>query len=390
MNSGPLVTPNPKQTTIPAKAMANSALPAHLRHLERVIADEGVIDSPMTRRVRERLPHLPFSVIHQDASNPFENVPAGKGHTLYLKHYKGRFLRPCPATRRYRCCAYQIIHFGENCPVTCTYCILKAYFRDNILKIFANQDDLFSQIGEAFSADPNKRFRVGTGEFTDSLALEAVTSFSRDLVTFLHDFPNVRLELKSKIIDLSWMDAADPNQILPAWSVNALTINENEEFDAATLVERLQAAAICAEAGFRVCLHFDPIIHFPGWEQAYDKTVDMIFDYIKPESICYVSLGSFRCVPELFDHIQTKHPQSRYIYNEFTTGEDGKRRLLRALRAPQLQRIASRLIQYGLDKKVYLCMESDVVWQHVFGYTPTHIGGLAQHLMKLAFNDNTL
>ncbi|WP_051261036.1 SPL family radical SAM protein [Desulfovibrio inopinatus] len=370
--------------------MDHIALPVHLRHLTRIVADEDVADSPMTRRVRERLAHLPFSVMTPDTSTMFDPETDHTGHTVYLKHYKGRFLRPCPATRKYRCCAYQIIHFGENCPVTCTYCILKAYFRDNVLKIFANQDDLFGQIGEAFSHDPNRRFRVGTGEFTDSLALEAITSFSRDLVSFLHDFPNVRLELKSKIIDLSWMDAADPKQILPAWSVNAPSICENEEFDAASLAERLQAAATCAEAGFHVCLHFDPIIHFPGWEHAYDSTVDMIFDHLKPESICYVSLGSFRCLPELFDHIQRKHPESHYIYNEFTTGEDGKKRLLRTLRAPQLHRIASRLIKYGLDKKVYLCMESDVVWNHVFGYVPSSLGGLANHLMKLAFNDTTL
>ena len=117
--------------------------------------------------------------------------------TLYLKNYKGRFLRFCPGTSQYRCCGYRIIHIGENCPLRCSYCILQAYFQDNVLKVWANQNDLWSELEYSF-AGTDKRFRVGTGEFTDSLVLEALTGYSRDLVDFLGGYPNVCLELKSQ------------------------------------------------------------------------------------------------------------------------------------------------------------------------------------------------
>lgn len=143
---------------------------------------------PLTERVLSRMPDLPVEVV--DPEN-FPHGELGGKQSLYLKEYKGKFLRFCPGTRYYHCCGYRIIHIGEGCPMACSYCILQAYFQDNVLKVWANQNDLFDELGKAFSADISTRYRVGTGEFTDSLALEAVTGYSRDLVEFLGDYPNV-------------------------------------------------------------------------------------------------------------------------------------------------------------------------------------------------------
>lgn len=359
-------------------------LPAYLQEISRVVVDEAVAASPMAERVRLRLPDLPWDVLPD--GSPLESGLT-RGDILYLKHYKGRFLRFCPGTSHYRCCAYQIIHIGENCPLRCSYCILQAYFQDRVLKVWANQDDLFAELGGAFSADPAKRFRVGTGEFTDSLVLEPLTGYSRDLVNFLGNHPNVCLELKSKVVDLSWMDVVrDPRRVLPAWSMNAPAIAENEEQgECASLEERLIAARTCAQAGFRVCLHFDPIIHFEGWQDGYSRTVEMIFDHLRPEEIAYLSMGSFRHMPDLKRCIAENFPTSTYIHGEFITGIDGKQRLLRPLRVEQFRFMADLLQRGGLDQQLYFCMESDEVWQSVLGRTPQDLGGLYKHLMHQAF-----
>ncbi|MFP4072211.1 MAG: radical SAM protein [Desulfovibrionales bacterium] len=363
-------------------ATTGTVLPAHLRGISRVVVDETVQSSPLAARVRKRLSHLDWSV---KPEGPLEDT----GETvLYLKNYKGRFLKPCPGTSEYRCCGYRIVHIGENCPLSCSYCILQAYFQDRVLKVWANQDSLFKELETAFSKVPGKRFRVGTGEFTDSLVLEPLTGFSRDLVAFLGGFENVCLELKSKVVDLSWMDAVRrPDRVLPAWSMNAPTVQNQEEGGSATLEERLRAAQTCAQAGFRVCLHFDPMIHFPGWQKEYARTATMIFDHLRPEQIAYVSMGSFRCMPDLKRVIKENHPQARYIYNEFISGLDGKMRLLRSLRVEQFSFLARALQQGGLDRQLYLCMESDTVWTQALGYTPKKLGGLARHLERQGFGE---
>ncbi len=359
-----------------------SNLPAYLHGISRIAVDKEVENSAMTLRVRKRLPSVPVTVLDGD-----ERLWSQAG-TLYLKNYKGRFLRFCPGTSHYRCCGYRIIHIGENCPLQCSYCILQAYFQDRVLKVWANQDDLWAELEKNF-ANTQKRFRVGTGEFTDSLVLEPLTDYSRDLVEFLGNFDNVCLELKSKVVNLDWISAAKrTDRVLPAWSMNAPQIVDAEEQgDCASLQQRLEAAKICAELGFRICLHFDPIIAFSGWKKGYGETIDMIFDYLRPENIAYMSLGSFRFMPELKTVMQKNFPASSYIYNEFISGIDGKQRLLRPLRREQFLFLVEKLRQKGMDKQLYFCMESDEMWQDVFGYRPTDLGGLSLHLLRQAFQD---
>ncbi|MBN2141485.1 MAG: radical SAM protein [Desulfovibrionaceae bacterium] len=366
--------------------MRGSGVLERVRGIDRVLVDESVRDSALARRVGQRLAGLgldPSWEVVPDGS--LEPAP-GQGQLLRLKRFRGRFLRFCPGTRNYRCCGYRIIHIGENCPLSCSYCILKAYFQDQALRVWANQEDLFAELDRAFGAQKARRFRVGTGEFTDSLALEALTGYSQDLVGFLGAHPNVCLELKTKVADLSFMDAVPrPDRVLPAWSLNSPDIWASEEPGSASLEERLDAARTCARAGFRVCLHFDPIILYPGWEQGYARTVDMIFDYLRPEDVAYLSLGSFRFMPRLKAAMLCNSPDATYVYGEFAPGLDGKMRLLRPLRARQLKFVADRLRSRGLDRQIYLCMESDEVWRAVLGRTPPSPGGLAGLLMDLAF-----
>lgn len=362
--------------------MKSRVLPAHLRCIEAIVADAAVAATPLARRVRERLPGLPFRVLGEGE----KPGAAGPGQLLYLKYYRGRFFKFCPGTSHYRCCAYRIAHIGENCPLSCTYCILQVYFQDRVLKVWANQEDLFGELGRIAAAAPGKRFRVGTGEFTDSLALEAVTGMSRDLVDFLGSCDNVCLELKSKVVDLSWMEAVRrPDRVLPAWSLNSPQVHAAQERGTASLEDRLAAARECAGLGFRVCLHFDPVILHPGWEAGYARTVEMLFDYLRPEQLAYLSLGSFRSMPRLFEIIAQSHPQATYIHDEYVPGLDGKLRLLRPLRVRQLRYLAGLLQAGGLRRQLYLCMESDQVWQAVLGTTPGRLGGLGRLLMDRAF-----
>jgi spore photoproduct lyase len=367
------------------KESCRPPLPAHIPLPEKIIVDQEAGATPLAKKVADKLPGVPIMTLppEQDISGV---TARDNSLVIYLRHYRGKFLRPCPATREYQCCGYQIIHIGENCPLNCTYCILQAYFQDRILKVWANQEDLKTELDLAFGRDKNRMFRVGTGEFTDSLALEHLTGYSADLVDFLQDYPNVCLELKSKVIDLNWMRKTTSNRgVLPAWSVNSPDIIAAEEKGASTLEERLGAARQCADNGFRVCLHFDPIIHYPGWQKGYSKTVEMILDYLRAENIAYISLGSFRFMPGLKDVIIRNHPESDYIYNEFITGLDGKTRLLLPLRLEQFRHIAGKLRQGGISKQLYFCMESDLVWKDVLGYTPKELGGLPKHLLNLAF-----
>ncbi len=365
-------------------------LPIHLRGIDEIFMEQGLEDDPgcadIVQRVRSRLPDATCRVVKGGEISP---EPVGEGHAVWLKRYKGQFLRFCPGTRHYRCCGYRIAHIGENCPVGCSYCILQAYFQDRLLKVWANQEDLYAELGKALSANPEHRLRMGTGEFTDSLALEPLTGVASGLVEFLGEYPNACLELKSKVVDLSWLPMVKrPDRVLPAWSMNAPRIVAEQEGLAASLEERLRAARHCASLGFRICLHFDPIIRFPGWDDpkvGYPATVEMIRDHLTPEQVAYISLGSFRFMPQLKSVIEANHPQATYIYEEYGAGLDNKQRLLRPSRVEQFRAVAGALTRAGFGDALYFCMESDTVWREVLGRIPRQLGGLAKYLEKRAF-----
>jgi spore photoproduct lyase len=359
-----------------------SAAPWDITHLA---LDAAVAGSTMAVRAKAALPDATVTVL-----GPGEPLPTAPptGRLLHVKAHPGRFLRPCPATRSYRCCGYQIIHIGENCPMDCSYCILRAYFRDRTLTAFANTEAMFEELARVFGRDRSRFFRVGTGQFADALALEPVTGHTRELLGFLAGYDNVILELKTKTADLTWMEADPrPDRVLPSWSLNAPAIVAGQERDTAPLAARLAAARDCARAGFRVCLHFDPICHYPGWEAGYAAVADMIFDYLSPGDIAYMSLGSFRCLPELPRRlVEAGREVPRYMLGEFVLGPDGKKRLLRPLRVRQFRYLAERLARHGFSRGLYFCMESDEVWRAVTGRTPRELGGLAPHLLDVARN----
>lgn len=353
--------------------MQTEPLPGYLLNLPGFYVDSSAQGTAMDLRVQERIPGLPRTVL-----KPGESPPAG---SLHLSLNQGRRLKPCPGTRYYRCCAYQIAHIGEMCPLGCTYCILQAYFPEKTLRIFAHTEHIFQEI-VSFTAT-GRRLRAGAGEFTDSLVLEPLTGIIEDLAGFLNDKENIRLELKTKTINLSWLKAvSNPKTFLPSWSVNAPGICQREESLCATLEERLITARKCASLGFRVCLHFDPIIYYPDWERGYARTVDMIFDYLRPKDIAYLSLGSFRFMPKLEEILERDHPGSNLTAAEFITGLDGKRRLFRPKRVKMLKNIADRLASHGISEQVYLCMESDEVWRDTLGRSGAKLG---LRLEELAF-----
>jgi spore photoproduct lyase len=84
----------------------------------------------------------------------------------------------------------------------------------------------------------------------------------------LAENPTVCLELKTKSAEIEWLKKIDVTErLILAWSVNPEKIVAAEENYSADLKARLSAAQNAQKMGFRIALHFDPIIYGPGWER---------------------------------------------------------------------------------------------------------------------------
>ena len=303
--------------------------------------------------------------------------PQSKGkEVLILAKNRGDFLKKCPGTKYYRCCNYQILHVGSFCPMDCSYCILQTYFHPPVISFFLNQEKMEKELKErVFSS--NKIWRIGTGEFTDSLVWDEFFNYSKYLVNIFKSQKRAILELKTKTVNIeNLLDLDHNNKIILSWSLNTPKVISEDERNTTTLEQRLEAASVCEKKGYKLAFHFDPIIIYPGAAEEYKKAVRKIFEYVSPENIVYISIGTFRFMPDLKDIIKKRFEKSKIWCGEFFPGTDNKMRYLKPLRIDIYKQIHDEFMKIDKNLCLYFCMEDDVVWERVFGYEPKAKGGL--------------
>jgi spore photoproduct lyase len=351
-------------------------------YINRLHVEEECFEHPYAKEIIKRVA-LPLHIIKRNETPEIsgqypDNLTRGKRH-LFLRKNRGDFFKPCPATREYRCCNYQVLNIGMGCPIDCVYCILQAYLNNPWTSFFVNIEDMFAELDSSLSSLTNDDFfRIGTGEFTDSLALDSLTGLSRYLVPYMKDKKRAVLELKTKSVAIENLKGLEHGgRTIVAWSLNSPAIMNGEEIRAASLGQRLEAAVRCADWGYKLAFHFDPIIYHDNWRAGYLQTIQTLFERVPADKIAWISLGALRYLPSLKEIAIHRFPGSDFFYEEFIDGLDGKSRYFRSLRVEMYKVIVDELAKHVSPKTcIYFCMENDTIWREVFGFVPKERGGL--------------
>jgi spore photoproduct lyase len=353
--------------------------------IKKVYVDERAEKDWVSQVVLKGLPNIPVervqdkrSLIKQHLSMP-DSIGFGKRHLL-LTHSYGRRLKPCPGTSRHICCGYHVVNAITNCPMDCSYCVLQGYLNNPFLTLYTNWDDLLKEIDTFLSGDPRSLLRLGTGELSDSLALDSIFPLSQMLIPFFAGRNNGILELKTKSADVDpLLHLNHRGRTVISWSLNPQKMIEEEEIRTAPLTERIDAAKRCQEAGYPIGFHFDPIIYHEGWEEGYEETIRSLFDRIDPQKVIWISMGGFRYPPQLKGIAKERFPDTKIFLGELFPGKDAKFRYLREIRVEMYQKMIGWLREIDPDLFIYLCMESQEVWEKVFGWAPED----SHHLNRL-------
>jgi spore photoproduct lyase len=359
--------------------------------LKEVWVDRNVENNPLTLNILKNLPDVrirhtddPRQPVNETCGSP---TPISKGkQTLLITQNKGEFLKRCPGTKNYTCCGYYFLNTIANCDLDCSYCILQSYFRsDPVIKIFVNFSSMFTELDQKLST--GSFFRIGTGELTDSLSLDHITGFSKQLVRYFGKKRNAVLELKTKTDKISnLLDIDEPENTIISWSLNPPRVVQEEEIGAVPLQQRIDAAKACISNGYLVGFHFDPLIRYPEWEEDYREVVKLLFHNIEPRKIVWISLGSLRFMPQLKPIIEKRFPETAIIYDEFVPGLDNKLRYFKPLRVEMYQKMLSWIREFSQDVVVYFCMESKDVWQKVFGWHPENLPSILDNRAREMFD----
>ncbi len=312
------------------------------------------------------------------------NDPVLRGkQTLYITENQGSVIRKCPGTSYYTCCDYTILHTGTFCTMDCSYCILQAYFHPPVLQYFVGKKRISDELDKIFSMD--KIFRIGTGEFTDSLIWEKITDLPAFLVDKFSGQTNSILELKTKTVNIdSLQNITHNNKTVIAWSLNTTRIIGSEERWTAPLKARFEAAAKCESWGYKLAFHFDPVVIYKGCEREYEEVIKNLFAHVSPENILWISIGTFRFMPGLKQIIEKRFTGSKIPYGEFILGLDNKMRYFKPLRIDIYKKIISYIKHYAPDVLLYFCMEDQEVWEKTLGFFPGNEGELGRLLDRSA------
>ena len=326
-------------------------------------------DSPYAERLLAAFPNAAVVHIEDKHDIPPEDLTM---RTLYLHKAPGPTFGPCPGTKGHLCCNYQTVDIYEGCPIGCSYCIMRSYLNFAPISINLAVEQEIAAIRREAARHSERQIRVGTGEVGDSLLYDALTGISGDLVQGLADLENVHLELKTKTAGVDHLlEIRDKGNAVLGFSVNPQVLAPEQGW-AAPINDRIAAAHRAIEAGYRIALHFDPIIAVEEWEAAYGALIDALAPLgSRRGRVAWISLGTIRFTPKLRERM----PDRPYLFDEFVPGADGKYRYLQRRRRRVYRTLFEELAP-RFDAPIYLCMESEAVWELVYGQKPERISRL--------------
>jgi len=266
-----------------------------------------------------------------------------------------------------RCAKFYKLTAYNNCNFWCEYCYLYLTFRTMPISThFVNYDKMLKEIVNFDRADIPDMLRIlNLGELCDPLAVEDITGFAEELISFAaEETQKTRLLFltKSDCVD-SLLNLKHKNKVIASFSVNTDMVYKQLEHRAASPVSRLIAAKKLQEAGYEVRLRIDPVILYSTWKKDYAELVEKIFTCVKPERI---TIGEYRPSKGLATHISARFPGSSLL--KVTSGliSDGTK-----LRYPDEHRLAmfktiiDAIKKHDKKVKIALCKEDIKIWKNL-------------------------
>ncbi|MFZ5628304.1 MAG: SPL family radical SAM protein [Spirochaetota bacterium] len=254
---------------------------------------------------------------------------------------------------------YYYVH-AYNCVYECEYCYLQGYFSSPDLVFFVNHDDALAEMQQiAAQHSGQNRVWFHAGEFSDSLALSHISGELPYYWKFFQENPETWLELRTKSVNLSVLRSLEPlpNVVV---SFSLATEPQAAAYDRETpsVKQRLSAMQRLRDMGFRLGVHFDPIIYADDFAEQMQQIASQIRESVGYGALEYISVGAVRFAKDVFREARANYPDSQMFARHFIQGTDTKMRYIRPLRLHLIETARAMLKKHGCpEEKIYICME---------------------------------
>lgn len=364
---------------------------------DQIFIHTSSLDSSVAKRIQSLYPAQIISIISDDTLYDNNSINTADEYNqskrrLLLTTFKGDFFKRCPGATQKKsltCCNYYVLNLGSQCNLNCSYCYLQSYLNSKVTKIYTNIDKALSELSVLAESASDQPFRVGTGEIVDSLSLDHLTLYSRQLIEFFKKYPQWILEFKTKSANVDqFLDLSGSRNIVVSWSVNPQFVISSEEHGTASLNQRLDAAKKCVARGYRVAFHIDPMIWHENWKKNYLDLAEQIAQNFKAEDIQVISIGSLRFQPEQRHLMRERFGFSSLVNQaEMFPSEGNKLRYDVDLRGQMLKHMHTSLKNFNPQFPIFFCMETPETWIKTLEKLPQQIPEIKDMFRPL--NTNT-
>lgn len=288
----------------------------------------------------------------------------------------------CPVqSPRTVCCNLKTFDAVQSCVFGCSYCTIQTFYGDKIII----EEDLPEKLGR-IKLDPQRRYHIGTGQSSDSLAYGNRAGMLDALCDFARKNPNVLLEFKTKSDNIRYFTEHEiPPNIVCSWSLNPQVIIDNEEHFSASLQNRFAAARAVADRGVKVAFHFHPIIYYSEWQKAYPQIAHKIMEMFEPREVLFISFGSLTFIKPVIKKIRKLGLPSKILQMEFVSDPHGKLTYPDAIKVEKFSLMYQTFLPWRGKVFFYLCMEKASIWRDSLGFVYDSNEQFEQDMLEKCF-----
>ena len=242
-----------------------------------------------------------------------------------------------------------------NCIYDCRYCFLQGMYASANLVIFVNYEDFDTEIIKLVGANKGEQVNFFSGYDCDSLALENITGFATHILPIFKKLPSAFLEFRTKSVQIrTLLSTAVIENCVIAFSLVPDLISQKVDLRAPTIESRLQAMVKLAEAGWKIGLRFDPLIHGKDWRSLYEDLLKTVFNMVPNNSIHSVSFGSLRFPRAMFKTITKMYPREKLLASKLSTS-NGRVAYNMDLEAEMIDFCKDLSVKFVPEGKIFKC-----------------------------------
>jgi len=270
----------------------------------------------------------------------------------------------CPvASEKTVCCNLMTIDAVQGCSLGCSYCSIQTFYSDGKIAVDKNLAEKLSNI----PLDPNKKYHIGSGQSSDSLAIGNREGVLDAQLRFARDNPNIILEFKTKSNNISYLlDTDIPKNVFISWSLNPQLFIDNEEHGTASFEQRISSARALSDKGVLVGFHFHPIVYYQGYELGYEEIIDRVKSVFSPAEIAMVSMGTLTFIKPAIKKLRSSGLSSKVLQIPMADAV-GKSSYTKEIKEEIFGHVYGQFFDWHDDVFFYLCMEERSIWDSVFG-----------------------